>query len=403
MLTAAPKGETVATVWLTPAEDGVMRAAFGRYGGAAEARAAAAGIVRRLETSGPGYWFHCDCRPDAERPPVLVPVAETHIRRHEAAAWPSHAVTCDFFREPPEQAELTRSFARLARRGLCLVRPWAGATCDVLDEVRVASPHTGRPQLARALVRLMTAAGLQQTGSAAFRPPTVPEQVRRLWGVAGGLELDRDVPVADYFCASLAGIPELVRKIAWAPPDRFPHTRAHGLLVLRLSAVRSGELVPLAGPLLPVVGRIAVPGEEPIADLTEDAPPPARAPYLAICLLARPAPREPVRVMSAYVHPCASHDRLMLVDSDLERQTLAQLLSLRAWLGRKRDVVVTLDKPLGTSGRPRRKARRPEGQSSRTSSCPRHGRTGTSGGGLLWRRWGLRTRGIGNARRGCIS
>jgi hypothetical protein len=134
------------------------------------------------------------------------------------------------------------------------------------------------------------------------------------------------------------------------PRERFARTRPLGVLVLRLSAVRRGELVPLAGPPLPVPGRIAVPSEEPDADLAEDAPPPARAPFLAICLVAQPAPREPVQILSAYVHPCASNDRLLLVDSDLERHTLVQLLSMQSWLLRKRDVIATIEKPLEDLG-----------------------------------------------------
>jgi hypothetical protein len=255
-------------------------------------------IVRRPGTTGPGYWALCDCRPDATRPPVLIPVAETHVLRHEMAGWPEHAVTCDFYREQREQAELTKSFAPLPKRGLRLVRPWTDATSEVLDQVRVASQHTGRAQLARVLMRLMTLAGLQRVGPDARRPPPVPEQVRHLWGIAGASELDRNVPLADFFCTSLAKILDLVRKVAWAAPDRFGRTRPHGVVIPRLGAVRRGELVPLAGPPLRVLGRIAVPGEEPDADLAEDAPPPARGAYLAICLLARPAPREPVQVLT---------------------------------------------------------------------------------------------------------
>jgi hypothetical protein len=206
------------------------------------------------------------------------------------------------------------------------------------------------------------------------------------------LELDRDVPLADFFCTSLARIPDLVRKVAWAAPERFGRTRPHGVLILRLSAVRRGELVPLAGHPLPVLGRIAVPGEEPDADLAEDAPPPARAPYLAICLVARPAPREPVQMLSAYVHPCASSDRLLLVDSDLERQTLAQLLNVQSWLLRKREVVVTIEKPLEDLG-----AALVEGVPPRGPIIPDFIVTSRAGGEAMERRLIVETMGLSGA------
>jgi len=59
----------------------LARAAFGRHGGSAGARADAAHVVRRYQIASGGNWLLCDCRPDADRPPVLVPVTETHNQR----------------------------------------------------------------------------------------------------------------------------------------------------------------------------------------------------------------------------------------------------------------------------------------------------------------------------------
>ena len=69
---------------VTPDEDHALRAAFGRYGGSATARMAAMPVVARYQTLGAGRWFLCDCRPGVERRPALIPVALTHIRRHDA-------------------------------------------------------------------------------------------------------------------------------------------------------------------------------------------------------------------------------------------------------------------------------------------------------------------------------
>ena len=86
MLQVAPKGDVSGAVPVTSEEDRLLRAAFGRYGGQAEARAAAADVVGRYQQQGGGRWFLCGCRPGAEHPPILVPVSQTHIRYYVAPA-----------------------------------------------------------------------------------------------------------------------------------------------------------------------------------------------------------------------------------------------------------------------------------------------------------------------------
>ena len=66
---------------LTADEDRALRRAFGRYGVQA-ARDAGARVVREHQGGFSGQWFACSCRGGALPPPVLVPVSETHIRRH---------------------------------------------------------------------------------------------------------------------------------------------------------------------------------------------------------------------------------------------------------------------------------------------------------------------------------
>ena len=67
MLRVAPKGQVAPAIVLDPADDALLRAAFGRYGDTAEARAAAADIVRHHQQAGRGRWILCDCLPGAER------------------------------------------------------------------------------------------------------------------------------------------------------------------------------------------------------------------------------------------------------------------------------------------------------------------------------------------------
>ena len=59
----------------------MARAAFGRHGESAAARTNAAHLVRRYQIASGGYWLLCYCRQEADRPTVLMPVAETHSQR----------------------------------------------------------------------------------------------------------------------------------------------------------------------------------------------------------------------------------------------------------------------------------------------------------------------------------
>jgi hypothetical protein len=339
----------VTTAWaLDQADDRILRAAFGCYGGTAAARDAAVRVVRRVQTTGRGCWILCDCRPAADRPPALVPVAETHIRRHLQAGWPQHAEACEFFREPAEQAVISASYRPIHRSQVRLVRSFEVGPSAPLQRREAASPANRRPQLARLLIRLLTEAGLQRVDPVASKPPSVGEQLSPLWRAARGLSLDRGVRVADALCMSLAKLPGLMEQITAAPAKAYPRTRPHGLLLIRLNEAAAGKLIALNGQELPVVGRIAVYGERP-----RDEPGPAesaRSPYLALCILARPTPVDPVQVHSAYVHPCASMGRVMLVDSDLERETLSILQAFQWRMARRHRAVVTIEKPMDSLG-----------------------------------------------------
>ena len=136
--------------------------------------------------------------------------------------------------------------------------------------------------------------------------------------------------------------PALIQRIEQAEPGQFVHSRPHGVLIVRLSGVSEGQLFPLSGDPIPVRGRLALCAERAAAQRTDSV----RPPYVAVCLVGRAAADAPVEVLSAYVHPCASVGHLMLLDSDHERQTLAQLRSVQSWVRRRHDALVTIEKPL---------------------------------------------------------
>jgi hypothetical protein len=108
----------------------------------------------------------------------------------------------------------------------------------------------------------------------------------------------------------------------------------------------NGNLVIGPDNTIAVRGRISVFGERDGNGRDTPAERAARAPYLAICLVGRPAAQLPITVLRAYVHPCRSASNLMLVDSNLERHTLDQLMRLRKWLCDKQGIRLNIEKPL---------------------------------------------------------
>ena len=330
---------------LSAAENQALRRAFGRFATPGQ-RAAGAAVVRAWQHRGVGSWFLCDCLGDDRRPPALVPVAESHIRRHQDYPWPQHAEDCDFARDPAEQRRLTRSYARPPQAsGPRLIRRLADADRITGPTVQGRSYGRGRAALATLLMQLLEAAGIDRIapdGAVA----SIAEQFKALRAAARAVEIDAGVPLSDYLCTYAPALPELLRKVAAAPEARFRHTRPHGVLLCVVAGMAQGSLTLVRGERLAVRGRIAVfaegdgHGRDTLADRD------ARSPYLAACLVGCPAPAEPPVILKAYCHPIAGSRHLLPVDSNLERITLAQLLRLQLWLRRKCCVQLTITKPL---------------------------------------------------------
>ena len=346
MLRVAPKGEVALATSLPLGEDRILRAAFGRFGGQPKGREAAVPVVRHYQQLGSGSWFLCDCRPGAERPPALVPVAETHIRRHQDQRWPVHSDACDFQREPAEQRAIVDSFsAAAAHRALRLVRPIGTVSPAMVPGEVGQSRNVRRPGIARLLARLMTDAGLQSVGPD-WVPPQVVDQVKAIWTAALG------------------------RDRRWRSATRVPLHQS-GEAGRGAGQDRGCAGWPL--PPVPSAWRVAHEGRgcrrRCFADAWRRRHPCPRpdccvwgaaerrawtrrqsAPHVRHTLLLASsggaAPDAPPEVLSAYLHPCVSQQHLMLVDSDLERQTFAQLRSVQTWLGKRNLARVSIEKPL---------------------------------------------------------
>jgi hypothetical protein len=95
--------------------------------------------------------------------PIIVPVLESHIRRHPVGRppWPDRDPDCNFFRDHREQPVIARSFARYGNgRAASLVGRLSATGMKTRAASRVAGRSYAQPRgtLATALVQLIDAA-----------------------------------------------------------------------------------------------------------------------------------------------------------------------------------------------------------------------------------------------------
>ncbi len=330
---------------LSDEDDRALRRAFGRYGRHA-ARPEGARVVREHQGGRGGQWFACDCRGGAMPPPVLVPVDERFVRRHIEPPWPEHAEWCDFYREAEEQRAVSMSFRRPATGDghLRLVRTFASA--EPLERtLKPAGPERTRPRLARLLFDLLERSGLTRVEPGPV--PSIAEQFKALRKTAEAVDLDVDLPLSRFLCAYPPALPEFVERIGRTPKKLFRHARRpHGVLLGVAKGAAQGQVVPAHGDPIEVAGAISIFGEADGHAAGRRETVGERAPYLMACVVGRRHPDEPVQVLRAYLHPCVSPTWLLPVDSNHERGTLRQLLSLRRWLADNRQIPIIIDKPV---------------------------------------------------------
>lgn len=324
-------------------------AAFGKFGGSQAARREAAPIIAKYQAMGSGRWFACDCRPDLERPPVLLLREQTHVQRHTTGGWPEHAETCTFFRNPSEQHEVVGSFRRRLRRNgyrlLPAFRPDDGNAPPRPQAPKKASTSRRRSRLAALLMDVVDAAGLQTVAANGIRP-TISDQFRHIRDAARRFGLDTGVRVDEFLCTHPDGLERLKTAIANST-QRWTRNRPHGVFIVRVKTVGLGHLMSVEGTRFDIRSKIAVFGEydgdrRPLIPGADDA----RSPYLAIISVGQAVADGPIELVDAYVHPCVDDRDLMLIDSDLERQTLDEFRDLRSWLGRRKNIEITVEKPL---------------------------------------------------------
>ena len=328
---------------LSEAEDEALRRAFGRFARLA-ARPAGERVVRQRQAQHGGQWFACDCLGVVSFPPVLVPVAETHVRRHVEGPWPQHAEDCDFFREAADQPAISASFERSEPTGgLKLVRRF-GFGRPLVAGVRSVSVGRRRSELAWLLLTLLEKGGLTRIEAGGIWP--MAAQFAALRQAAREIELEPGVRLPWFLCSYPPALPRLIQRVAETAPSRFPRTgQPHGILVGVATAAAAGVIRPTQGDAFPVTGAIAIFGETD-GHAAGRAALGERAPYVMACVLGRRQPGGPVEVLRAYLQPCMSATWLLPVDSNFGRHTVRELVSLQRWVLKHEGVALTVEKPV---------------------------------------------------------
>lgn len=261
MLSVTRRGDVQDVRELSAQEDRALRRAFGRLP-EPDARMAGAAVLRRYKRLGAGCWVLCDCLGDVSRPPALVPVSETHIRRHYDPPWPAHDPDCDFHRDAAQQRAITRSYVRLPEgKTLSLLSRLQEDTRERDPCVTRRSYGRQRGALATLLMQLIETAELNRVPARGDVAP-LGEQYKALRAAARAIDIDEGVKLSSFFCTYLPGLPELIARLEHTPAGAFPKSgRPHGVLITVVSDAAAGFLQPLHGDPIPVRGEIGIFGE----------------------------------------------------------------------------------------------------------------------------------------------
>jgi hypothetical protein len=147
---------------LSADEDTKLRKAFGRCAKAEDRQAGIDVVSAHYEKR---HWFHCDCRPGAQRPPTLFLVGGSHLQRepHDDPNATAHDENCDFAYYGDEQKSIVRSYScpREDENQLDLVHGFAEADTEPRTMRHIAS-GSPRPGLARVLCSLLHKANLDR-------------------------------------------------------------------------------------------------------------------------------------------------------------------------------------------------------------------------------------------------
>jgi len=310
-----------------------MLAAFARPGATAAARTRGADIVRKAQQR--NCWFRCGCLDGTEPAPILVPVAESHIRR--SPHHPDHADACPF-----EMGDI--GSAAHARR---LREPKPGEMFRLVGAIRpgdaaAAGARTGRggvckaydrDKLSQLLFKLLSDAQVHRVG----RGPRGPgEQWEAVYRAARGIPLGDGLRLSDVLHTDPGQLDLLLGCLR--SRQCWPRmSRPHGMLVFVAARIEAEVIVAASGARLAVEGPVAVFG--PGQGNTRTGP------FIVAVLVASPDGCAPPVPMRAFAQPCWSAEDILPLDSARERETLDILVRFRAWMA-EQGYAVGITKPL---------------------------------------------------------
>jgi hypothetical protein len=326
-------------VLLSESDDRKLRLAFGRFG-TEEHRIEGAKVVSNYY--GSHGFFACDCRPDTKESPKLFLVEGTHIRREDrdGGSGTPHHDSCDFAYDGAEQKQLIRTWRPLKKSEyqLNLVKDFVGDNYKTSPRPLFISTRSRAPKLAKTLFTLLHDSKIDRLYAKAPLWGDGEQQMAHILEAAKDFTVAPGLPLPDWLATSLRDFYSLKKKLAEAKAAGW--NRPYGLFIEVFDRIKDKTLYPHRPDLkpIPITGDLAVFGEKEGL---------YRPPYLVIGSVTFPtSDAREAELYNVYAHPCLSRSRLLPVDSDLERETLQQLIKCRDWLSEKHNITVTIEKPL---------------------------------------------------------
>lgn|GEM_PF-3259772 len=314
---------------LTADEVAALEKAFGLVAGSAKAGTKAFQLLDHLIKK--DQWLLCNCRgaPGAQSPVMFAmrTVSPAHpltlVRNHARG---THAESCPFYRDT--QLAMGHSLAArttLSAFGLLKKAKTTGqisTSNGTLSYGRASSERT--PTLASVLFTLLEAGACDQVTATERH---ISADAKRVSAAAANLFMDdaKTLSAQPFIGTSLHKVDAVFKEAVRAKKDgHWPEGQElHGFVIGLCDVEKRPDGVFLKGVHLvqgrldewKVRGRVRMPGQGTVG------------PYLAIGLVACLAGETKPSIVQAYVHPANTSGNWTLVDSDLERQTFAILVS----------------------------------------------------------------------------